>query len=314
MVRPAPAAKEWLSYIGEYGTDKNIMYISEHNGQLHAFIDPKNQSALISEEEGVFKFPGSGPFAGQPIVFVTSLQTGKVVQIEVGGDIYPRRSIGDPDSKTFKIKPVKPINELEKAALAATPPQEQGAFVASDLVDITQYSDTIKLDIRYASNDNFLNAAVYSSASAFMQRPAAEALGRIAATLAQQGYGLLVHDAYRPWYVSKVFWDATPEEGKIFVANPSKGSRHNRGAAVDLTLYNLKTGEPVQMVGLYDERTARSYPDYPGGTSLQRWHRELLRTSMEAGGFTVYEHEWWHFDFKGWEKYRIQNDTFENLK
>ena len=80
---------------------------------------------------------------------------------------------------------------------------------------------------------------------------------------------------YRPWYVTKVFWDATPDDKKLFVADPSKGSRHNRGAAVDLTLYDLKTGKPVEMVGTYDETTDRSYPDYPGGTSLQRWHREL---------------------------------------
>jgi D-alanyl-D-alanine dipeptidase len=147
-----------------------------------------------------------------------------------------------------------------------------------------------------------------------MQRPAAEAVVRASARLHALGYGLLIHDAYRPWYVTRVFWDATPDDKKVFVADPAKGSRHNRGCAVDLTLYDLKTGKPIEMVSTYDETTARAYPDYPGGTSLQRWHRALLRAAMEAEGFTVYEAEWWHFDYKDWRKYLIGNLKFEQIK
>ena len=146
-----------------------------------------------------------------------------------------------------------------------------------------------------------------------MQRPAAEAVSRANKKLREKGYGLLVHDAYRPWYVTKVFWDATPDDKKIFVADPSQGSRHNRGAAVDISLYDLKTGKPVEMVGTYDETTDRAYPDYPGGTSLQRWHRKLLRDAMEAEGFNVFEFEWWHFDYADWRKYRIGNLRFEDI-
>jgi len=110
-----------------------------------------------------------------------------------------------------------------------------------------------------------------------------------------------------------MFWDATPDASRGFVADPSKGSRHNRGCAVDLTLYELASGRPIEMVGGYDEFSTRSSPDYPGGTSLQRWHRELLRHAMEEQGFTVNEVEWWHFDFKDWSKYPILNRTFEQL-
>ncbi len=137
---------------------------------------------------------------------------------------------------------------------------------------------------------------------------------RVNRQLRRKGYGLLVHDAYRPWYVTKVFWDATPDEKKLFVADPTKGSRHNRGAAVDLTLYDMKTRRPVEMVGTYDETTDRSYPDYPGGTSLQRWHRDLLRRAMESEGFTVFEAEWWHFDYKEWQQYPIGNLEFDKIK
>ena len=103
-----------------------------------------------------------------------------------------------------------------------------------------------------------------------MQKPAAEALARVHTKLKQRGYGLLVFDAYRPWHVTKMFWDATPEKFHNFVADPSKGSRHNRGCAVDLALYDVKTGKPVEMVSGYDEFSDRAFPDYTGGTSRQR--------------------------------------------
>ena len=172
----------------------------------------------------------------------------------------------------------------------------------------------IQLDIRYATTNNFMSTAFYSQARAFLERPAATALVAALADLKTQGFGLLIHDAYRPWYVTNMFWEAVPPEDKIFVADPEKGSKHNRGCAVDLTLYDLKTGKPVEMTGGYDEMSDRSYPEFPGGTSLQRWHREVLRKAMEAHGFTVYEAEWWHFDYKDWAKYPILNIRFEAIK
>jgi D-alanyl-D-alanine dipeptidase len=123
----------------------------------------------------------------------------------------------------------------------------------------------------------------------------------------------LIHDGYRPWAVTKVFYDATPDEHRWLVADPSQGSRHNRGAAVDLTLYDLGTGEPVEMPGLYDEASFRSMPDYPGGTARQRYLRTLLRQAMESQGFAVYAEEWWHFDYKDWRHYPIANIPFEDI-
>jgi D-alanyl-D-alanine dipeptidase len=198
-------------------------------------------------------------------------------------------------------------------ALAASPPEEDGDFRPSDLAELVALDSTIALDIRYATTNNFMGEIFYSEPRAFLQRPAAEALVRAHHWLDEQGYGLLIHDGYRPWYVTKMFWDATPEELRVFVANPANGSRHNRGCAVDLTLYDLETGTPVTMTGGYDEMSPRSYPDYPGGTARQRWHRELLREAMEAQGFSVYEAEWWHFDYNDWPSYRIGNDRFEQL-
>jgi D-alanyl-D-alanine dipeptidase len=146
-----------------------------------------------------------------------------------------------------------------------------------------------------------------------MQRPAAQAVGKADAALHAQGYGLVIHDAYRPWFVTKMFWDATPESGHIFVADPSQGSRHNRGCAVDLSLVDLATGELVQMTGGYDEMSSRSYPQYVGGSSIERWRRDLLRTAMEAQGFEVYAFEWWHFDYQGWDRYPILDLDFDQI-
>lgn len=216
-------------------------------------------------------------------------------------------------AETFRITPVQPLAELVPAALAADPPAEDGEFRPPDLVEVVSLDDGIRLDIRYATDDNFLGTPVYSQARAFLQRPAAEAVVRAHRSLAGRGYGLLIHDAYRPWYVTKIFWDATPPEQHDFVANPASGSRHNRGCAVDLTLYDLATGRPVEMPSGYDEFSERAHPDYPGGTAEGRRLRDLLRTVMEAEGFTVYEAEWWHFDFQDWREYAIQNVRFEDL-
>lgn len=215
--------------------------------------------------------------------------------------------------KFFRIQPVHPVAELRAEALKATPPIENGDYAVSELVELKKLDPTIKLDIRYASGTNFLGTAVYTRPKAFLQRPAAEALVRTHLRLKTQGYGLLIHDGYRPWYVTKIFWEATPPEKRKFVADPKTGSRHNRGCAVDLTLYDLKTGRAVEMPSLYDEMSERSAPDFNGGTAKQREHRALLRSAMEAEGFKVNPEEWWHFDHKDWKRHRIANVAFESI-
>ncbi|WP_347375039.1 M15 family metallopeptidase [Aequorivita sp. Q41] len=197
---------------------------------------------------------------------------------------------------------------------ATKPPYEKGNFKKSDLVELTKLDSTIQLDIRYATKNNLVGSPVYTEARAFLQRPAAEALVKVNEELKPLGYGLLVFDGYRPWSVTKLFWDITPEEDKKFVANPKDGSRHNRGCAVDLSLYELKSGKEIQMTGVYDEMSERSYKNYSGGTEEQRKMRDLLIRKMESNGFEVYEYEWWHFDYNGWETYRIQNIQFSEIK
>ena len=203
---------------------------------------------------------------------------------------------------------------LSSVTFAQGPPVEKGPFRPPDLVELVKLDPTIKLDIRYATKNNFLGKAVYKHPRAFLQRPAAAALVRINQLLREQGYGLVVFDGYRPWSVTKVFWDVTPADKKIFVADPSKGSRHNRGCAVDLTLFDLKTGVPVKMPSEYDEMTERSHVNYECATPEAKRLRELLRATMEAEGFVAFDPEWWHYDYKDWKEYPIMNVKFSQIR
>lgn len=310
--KPPPISEKWRGLIGEYGPDYDTLYVFERDGKLWVLIEQFEYDKLEQVSDNVFNFPKSGLYDGEQVVFKRNSK-GQANEVIAAGVSFKRRQIGPESGNQLLIKPLRPVNDLIKEALAAQPPNETGNFRQTDLVELTKLDPTIKLEIRYATTNNLFGTVFYSQARAFLQRPAAEAVARANQKLKAFGYGLLIHDGYRPWYVTKTFWDATPDDKKLFVANPAQGSRHNRGAAVDLSLYDLKTGKPIEMVSTYDETTDRAYPDYPSGTSLQLWERSLLRNAMESEGFTVYEAEWWHFDFNDWRSYRIGNIRFEDL-
>jgi D-alanyl-D-alanine dipeptidase len=308
---PAAPPPAWRTLIGEYGSDTlTRVIILERDGKLIARFDSTAEVTL--EEVSKDKWRGRSRAGLREIRFLRNAAAG-VVSVRSGTATWTRRALGPEDGAVFRITPLRPIAELRREALQARPPAETDSFRPAELMELIRLDPSIKLDIRYAGPRNFLGTPVYTEARAFLQRPAALALVRAHRMLAPQGYGLLIHDGYRPWFVTRIFWDATPVAMREFVADPATGSRHNRGAAVDLSLYELATGKPVEMPGVYDEFSRRSYPDYPGGTSRQRWHRDLLRQVMEVQGFTVFSTEWWHFDFNDWKQYRIGNTPFEML-
>ena len=280
----APAAPphtppaEVASLVGEYALGPDTLTVLERDGELWLLPWGGEESRLVLDAGALFVVEGDG---GR--VRFTERDGTRVLSLD--GVEHPRIELGGVGGEPFRITPLKGIQELEAEALAASPPVEEGDFRDPDLVELVALDPTIRLDIRYASTNNFMGEVFYSEPRAFLQRPAAEALVRAHQWLGERGYGLLIHD----------------------------GSRHNRGCAVDLTLYWLDTGEPVEMPGGYDEFSPRSYPDYRGGTSRQRWHRELLRQAMEAQGFAVYEAEWWHFDHADWRSYRIGNQRFDAI-
>ena len=196
---------------------------------------------------------------------------------------------------------------------AQTAPPEEKNKREADLIELIKLDKTIKLDIRYARADNFVGKPVYTEARAFMQRPAADAIIKVHQKLKKKNLGLVIFDGYRPWSVTKLFWEVVTEDQRKFVANPEKGSKHNRGCAVDLSIYDLKTGELLEMPSDFDNFTEKASPDYKGGMAKQRENRDLLRKLMEAEGFTVNKNEWWHFDYKDWENYAIYNIAFSEI-
>ena len=321
---PLEQDKDLVGLLGLYQADSGRFLVRERDGNLEMLYDVNPGKDEIVQDYAVYplrrtagdvyRWIGKGPLTDQLALMRFHRDAdGWGISCVIADKTFTRRFYGPEKGETFKIKPLLSVEELKKIAAQSVPPAEQGLFTDSDLVEVQKLDATIHLDIRYATTDNFMGIALYDQPRAFLQRPAAEALLRAHQTLAQYGYGILIHDAYRPWTVTKMFWEATPVHQRGFVADPSKGSRHNRGGAVDVALYDLATGTPEGMISGYDEFSPRAFPDFPGGTTSQRWKRELLRIVMEGEGFTVYPEEWWHFDYKGWQRFRIMNVRFAEI-
>ncbi|WP_199554762.1 serine hydrolase [Sandaracinobacteroides hominis] len=309
--RPKPPEPELAALIGEYGWDYNVLRIYERDGKPYVRIEWTDWLPLTRLAADQYAFPADrGLYPLESLKFERD-SNGKVTAAMLGAIRFRRRDFGADAEAMIRAAMNTGIDSLRANAQKATPPVEPPK--PTNLTPLASIDPTLRFDIRYATTNNFMGKQIYEQPGAFLQLSAAQAVGRIHRKLQQQGFGLLIHDAYRPWYVTKMFWDATPEANRMFVADPSKGSRHNRGAAVDLTLFDLATGKPIVTTGRYDEFSSRSYSNYVGGSDEQRWLREVLRNAMEGDGFTVYPQEWWHFDQIGWERYPIGNARFSEI-
>lgn len=331
---PDEVSNQWSKLIGKYALQcGEHFYIREKDSKLEMLYNLHEGEEIKGEKlkfndvdyliitleeinENEYRLTDNNLFTYDVIVFQRD-EEGIGISCKVGRGYYNRKMFGgEPFNKGggFRIEPIKPVELLRPLALSATPPREERDFLEPDLVNLEALDNSLMLDIRYATENNFMGSRMYEIARAYMQRPAAEALVRVNNKMLDYGLGLIIYDAYRPWYVTKLFWDATPEDKKDFVANPAFGSRHNRGSAVDLGLYDLETGGPIEMICGFDEFSERAYPDYPGGTTRKRFLRDLLIEEMKKERFSVYPYEWWHYDYYTWKSYGILNVTFEDLE
>ncbi|MEP7243904.1 MAG: M15 family metallopeptidase [Gammaproteobacteria bacterium] len=307
---PPPPPRQLSGLIGQYGRD-DVLDIGEEAGVLRAhgfgFV-----SARLRHENKLQFFEAS---SGRRILMIE--EQNRLVA-EVDGVRMQRRDVGAELVDQF---------QQSLAGQLSARLSETGAHTAFDdqfhrgpigrrpnFVSLADVVPSIRLEIRYASADNFMGFPVYDKASAWLRPAVAAALSRVAMTMRDRGYGLLIHDAYRPWSITRFFWDCVPSQYRSFLADPAVGSTHNRGCAIDLSLFDVESGAPVEMPSRYDEPTERSHACYSGGTSRQRWHRDLLRFAMEKEGFVVQPNEWWHFDFHAWREYPVENVAFNDLE
>ena len=215
-------------------------------------------------------------------------------------------------NETFYITPIKDISELREISKNSNPPALDSLNSHKKLIDLKKLDNNFKLDIRYASSNNFMRSQFYENEKAFFNSNAADRLIDAKNELKELGYGIIIYDAYRPWFITKMFWEGTPENLKHFVANPENGSSHNKGCAIDIGLYDIETGKSIDMISGYDEFTERAYPNYMGGSKKQRDMRDMLIRIMEKNDFTVYEYEWWHFNYNKCES-GVMNYSFSEL-
>jgi zinc D-Ala-D-Ala dipeptidase len=181
------------------------------------------------------------------------------------------------------------------------------------LIEIKPNTAGIQLDLRYATANNFTGRVLYSQTRAFLQGVAADALMRARDSAMKEGYGLTIFDAYRPWQVTKQLWDATPRSQRNYVANPKRGSRHNRGCAVDLSLHTLETAALVEMPSAFDDFSERAHRDYMRASAEAIANRARLARYMKGEGFIGMSNEWWHFDYKDWRDFPVLDLPFEEL-
>ena len=185
---------------------------------------------------------------------------------------------------------------------------------AAGLVDVTTVVPDIRLDIRYATPDNFTHVAVYPAARCYLRTDVAKRLARVQADLEKQGLGLKVFDCYRPFSIQKKFWALVPNEDWVAKpveknGKPASGSKHNRGAAVDLTLVDA-AGQALPMPSGFDDFTEKARRDYAGGDPAARANAKRLEAAMAREGFEPLPTEWWHFDGPGWQGYELLDVPF----
>lgn len=209
-----------------------------------------------------------------------------------------------------------PVHAQNSAPAAAPPPlviQDYNQVPNSDkLVDIRNINPNIRHDIRYATTNNFLKKKLYAVPRCFLRSDVAQRLSRVQKDLEAMRLGLKVYDCYRPLSVTRQMWEILPDTR--YVANPSRGSRHNRGAAVDLTLVDLRTGAELEMPTDFDDFTDKAARDYTGNSPQVRRNSDLLAAKMKQQGFISLITEWWHFDAPGWDKYGLLDVPLQNIR
>ena len=199
-----------------------------------------------------------------------------------------------------------PCPDLSQVCAAVTP-----AVPKQTLVFVKDYSNDFEIEMKYATCDNFVKKTLYSSPTCVLTKGTLDKLIKANNIVKKQGYSIKIWDAYRPLSVQKIMWEATPD--KKYVANPyGSGSKHNRGAAVDVTLVD-KNRKELKMPTEFDNFTSKASPAYKKMTAEQRKNLNILSKAMTSSGFKTVSHEWWHFEDKDFGNYKTQDIPLINF-
>lgn len=325
---PKAPSKDILYIMGfYYGNGENIL-IREAEGNLELLyryaeedksFAKANRYPLSKLHFDSYTINEAGPLGGSETeVHFDRDSDGYGITCRVGGHMYTRAFFGYTQgerNKSFAIpthSEEKWLKMRSEAGVAVVPKKLQ----FGKLVELVNAKNIlgIKLKSVYGETDNLFQHALYDNTNMYVAREVAEALAKVQESLQGYGYGLILYDAYRPWHISKLATAALPEKSKTMLEDPEKkGSSHNTGMAVDVSLVDLATGEAVEMPSAYDEPSVRQFPDYAGGTALQRYRRNLLREAMQAQNFKASDIEWWHFELGKIDEYAHLNTAFADL-
>ena len=309
---PQDAPKDIKHLLGlYYGNGENIL-IRENGGRLELLyrfsaadkdFSLYNIYPLAKEHFDAYLLNEVGPMSGtEAKVRFERDADGYGIACRVGGHTYSRYFLGQgvgerAEAFRFPAKSPEEWAQLRDQSIQAVMP---AGLAAGEAVELVEAATVAGLHIQnvYAGSGNCFGAPLYTSSKLYVGKDAAAALAGVQQQLAKGGYGLILWDAYRPWRVSKLAHLALPEKQKAMLEDPDlKGSTHNTGNAVDVGLYDLASGQAVELTSSFDEPSPRQYAAYAGGTSRQRYLRNMLREAMEQNGFRGIDMEWWHFEY-----------------
>ena len=208
------------------------------------------------------------------------------------------------EKQTIELKPIKDkisfYNMVERDSLQA-------------MIELKSLIPTVQYELMYASKNNFTGQRLYpkNTHTTYLRRKPAMALAKVAEELRGKGLGIKIWDAYRPYRTTVRFWELIHDER--FVANPSKGSGHNRGTSVDLTLVDLKSGKELEMPTPFDDFSPAAFHGALNIDDFRIRNRALLKSTMEKYGFLPLETEWWHYSWQGASAYDVLDLSFKVL-
>ena len=325
---PALAAKNVpkdVNYLlGMYYGNASVFLIRENKGNLE-IVYPSDQTDRDFSHANVFPLKKvhfdsytlneEGPLlsAEAPVHFERDAE-GNGMACKIGGKRFTRNLYPGEGHKVFRVESQGDYQALKTAALQEAVPAKLQQGKAARLVRVRSVIPSAKVDLRYTGSNTIFGFPLHDAPDAFLDAEAAAGLQKVAEKMAGQGYGLLIWEAYRPWYVSKLASDLLPKDKKGMLPLPDKGEDRNTGRTVDVSLYDLKTGEPVAMSSDFDEVSVRQYPAYAGGTEQQRALRDMLAADMKDAGFEQGKEEWWHFAYGKTDGWQHLNIPYEQIK